>query len=127
MKHSRSRQRALETIRFFEADTLPASNEEREELNLPRIEQFIYAIEGLNDCYKSELILVEAHKRGLSPDSIQRTVSESGSSCVVTTDREVAIGYLTRCFAHGNSDISLYDFHHNDSCLLYVTWTNMPT
>lgn len=118
---------AIDTIEFIEQDTLLAANQERVELGLKPIIQFIYAIEGLKDCYKSEELVSSLHSRGRSADKIQEIVRESGSSCIVTLKRLVAIDYLTRCFVFGNADISLYDFHSTDSALLYVTWTNMPT
>ncbi len=132
MKHLKKRgeQAALEKARadlnFFKSDTLSATNEERKHLGLPEVTGFIYAIEGIGDCYKSEAIILEAFNAGFDEAHIQQLLNNSGSTCVVKSDEKIVIEYLSRCYRYGNDDISLYPMNRPTDALLYVTWTNGP-
>ncbi len=117
-------ERAQEDLDFFRLDTLVASNAERRHLGLPEIGQFVYAIEGLGDCYKSEILITDAFRQDLDVEAIQRLVSATGSSCIITCDEKVAHACLQRCHEYGNTDMSGCDMHRPDGSLLYVTWTN---
>ena len=117
---------AQSELDFFHKEILPESNKERDFLGFPQVDHFIYAIEGLNDCYSSEVILNEKHSKGYSETELQNIVSKTGSTCVVSSDLEKIKAYLIRCYLHGNSDISVNDFHTKESTLLYITWTNSP-